>query len=499
MRNERKIGIAISYLNIVLQTAIGFIYVPLLLHYIGQAEYGLYQLIGSLIAYFGIMDFGLTAAVVRFYTRYKALGDREGMENILAIALAGYILVMVLCVGIGAVCYVNIDTLFATSLTATELAEARLLFILLLANIVISLSTMIFTAVINAHERFLVLRGLTTVQLVLQPILVVLVLRAEPTALAVATVQTALGAVLSIARIYYCYHSLRMRVRYHYFDWALLTDFRRLALSCFLVGVIDQIFFKTNQIILGIIASTSMVAVYSIASTIYMNYMSLSTAISGVYLPHVTEMVARRASAAELSALFTRIGRYQYYLLALVASGFIVFGREFIGVWAGESFADAYYMTLLIIIPFTVDLIQNIGLSIMQAQNTYNVRAWVYLVMGVLNLALAIPLGLAYGGIGCAAATGASMFLGNGVIMNIYYARVTGLDIAGFWRGIGRISVVVVMALACGLAINAAIGEGSAARLAAKVALYTAIYSALVYRLAMNDDERSRVLGLVRL
>ena len=65
--NERKVGILISYLNIVLHDVIGFAYVPLLLHFVGKSEYGLYQWIGSFIAYFSIMDFGFTAAVVRFY------------------------------------------------------------------------------------------------------------------------------------------------------------------------------------------------------------------------------------------------------------------------------------------------------------------------------------------------------------------------------------------------------------------------------------------------
>lgn len=46
--NQRKQGIFLSYLNIFLHAFIGFLYVPLLLHYIGKNEYGLYQLIGSL-------------------------------------------------------------------------------------------------------------------------------------------------------------------------------------------------------------------------------------------------------------------------------------------------------------------------------------------------------------------------------------------------------------------------------------------------------------------
>ena len=423
--DERKTGILISYVNIVLHAVIGFVYVPLLLHYIGKSEYGLYQLIGSFIAYFSIMDFGLTAAVVRFYAKYKAINDKIGMENILAIAVKGYGIIALILFIVGVICYINLDVIFATSMTIAELETAKTLFLLLLFNIVITLTTMMFRAVINANERFLFLKGTETLQMVLQPVFIILVLQQYPNAVAIAVVQTMLNIGLIIARCYYCFVKLKIRIKFHYFDKQLFNDIKNLALSVFIVVLIDQVFFKTNQIILGIFSGTATVAVYSISSLIYMNYMALSTAISGVYLPHITEIVVKNEPVKKLSDLFIQIGRCQYYLLALVASGFIIFGKDFINIWAGRDFEEAYWITLLIIIPFTIDLIQNIGLSIMQAQNKYDFRAKVYFVMGLFNLFLAIPLAKLYAGIGCAFATGLSMFLGNGLIMNWYYLNIS--------------------------------------------------------------------------
>lgn len=452
--NERKAGIAISYVNIFLQVIIGFLYVPLLLYYLGQSEYGLYQLIGSLIAYFSIMDFGLTSAVVRFYARYRALGDRVAMENLLAGALRMYGAVTAFVLAAGWLCYAGLDRIFAGSMSAGELAEAHSLFLLLLFNIAVTLLTMVFRAVINGHERFLFLKGTETVQLLCQPVLVVLLLQEYPSAFSVALAQTVLNVILSLWRMYYCFSRLHVTIRFHEWNKGLLRDFRRLALSVFAVGIIDQVFFKTNQVILGILSGTDAVAVYSVASLIYMNYMALSGAISGVYLPHVTGMIARREPMAAVSDLFIRIGRCQYAILALPATGFIIFGAEFIDLWAGPDFAGAYEMTLLIIIPFTIDLIQNIGLAIMQAQNRYDFRAKVYLGMGIFNLCLAVPLGKLYGGAGCAFATGLSMFIGNGLIMNWYYAKVTGLAIRRFWREIGRLSLPVLCCTIAGKAVH---------------------------------------------
>lgn len=497
--NQRKLGIFLSYLNITLQSLLGFLYIPILLHYIGKSEYGLYQLMGSLIAYFGIMDFGLSAAVIRFYAKYLALKDRVGMENILAIALRCYGAVMGVMLIAGGAVYTMLDAAFSGSMTAGEVAETKDIFLLLLLNIVITLSTMVFRSVINAHERFLFLKGMETVQLVLQPMLVVLLLMHHPSAFSVALVQTGLNLVLSFARVYYCFARLHVRIRYHYWSHELMVSFRRLALSVFAVTLIDQVFWKTNQIILGVISGTAAVAVYSIASLIYMNYMALSTAISGVYLPHVTGMVARKEPISNLSELFIQIGRWQYYLLALVATGFIIFGKQFIALWAGSGFEDSYIITLLIILPFTVDLIQNIGLAIMQAMNRYDFRARIYFLTGVLNLILAIPLGIKYGGIGCAVATGISMIVGNGFIMNWYYAKEIRLAIDSFWRQIGRISLVTGVCLVIGYVANIyLLPQRGIVPFVLKAAMYTILYMVMIYAFAMNQMEREKIQAVLR-
>lgn len=495
--NERKLGILISYINILFQTVINFIYVPILLYYIGKSEYGLYQLIGSFIAYFSIMDFGLTAAVVRFYTKYKALNDRINMENVLAISTRCYAVITLILFIIGYICYLIIDDIFYSSMTYSEIDSAKKIFILLLLNIVVTISTMIFRAIINAHEKFLFLKGIETIQLVLQPILVVAILQEYPYAFSVALVQTILNIFLSIARGFYCFKRLKIRIKYHYWDKKLFKEFKKLALSVFAVTLIDQVFFKTNQIILGIISGTSAVAVYAIASLIYMNYMALSLAISGVYLPHVTEMVAKKEAMKLISNLFINIGRWQYFLLAAISSGFFIFGKTFIVFWAGKGFEDAYWITLLIIIPFTIDLIQNIGLSILQAQNKYDFRAKIYFGMGIFNLCLAIPLAKMYGGIGCAFATGLSMFIGNGLIMNWYYLKITKLEIGRFWKNIGKITIGVIIITIIGYIFNGIIEDKNIVVFVMKLLVYTLLYIGIMYKFFMNIEEKSKIKNLV--
>jgi len=496
--NERKTGAFLSYINIGIQTILGFVYVPLLLHYMGQHEYGLYQLMGSLIAYFGVMDFGLSTVVVRFYSKYKALHDTVFNENFLGFIQRLYIYISIAVVIIGCALYFSLDFLFSHSLSVNELVSAKYIYIFLLFNIIITLLGMMYRSVITANEKFLFLKGLETLQLVIQPFVVIAVMQISPTALAMVIVMTVINCVLTVFRTYYCYHQLHLFINYHFFDWNLFRQIKPLAISTFIVTIVDQLFWKTNQVVLGVISGTAIVAVYSIASLFYMSYMALAGAISGVFLPKITHMVVQKIPIAQLSNLFIKIGRLQYLLLALILSGFIIFGKEFIRLWAGNNFLDAYWITLIIMVPFTVDLIQNIGLSIMQAQNTYGFRAKIYSMVGILNLVLAIPLAVKYGGIGCAAATGVSMFIGNGLIMNWYYSSVTKLDIKEFWRQIGYITCSMLICLVIGYTLNSILLQGRLYFLIVKIVIYTVVYSIIMWVTVMNSYEKGLVIQMLR-
>lgn len=494
--NERKIGIILSYINIIIQTIINFLYVPLLLHYMGQSEYGLYQLMGSIIAYFSIMDFGLTSATIRTYIKYKVENKYKQVKNFLAMTQRIYICICILAVIIGCFIYNFIDKIFSNSLTDYEIISAKYIFILLLLNIVITFLGMVYRSVIAANEKFLFMKGIETVQLILQPFTVVLVMQATPTAFAMVCVMTAINFILTVVRMYYCYNKINMKMEYFYWDKSAFNEMKTLALSVFIVTIVDQIFWKTNQIILGIISGTAVVAIYSIASLIYMNYMTLSTTISGVYLPKINKLVAEHVSDSVLSNEFLKVGRIQYYLLALVLSGFIIFGKEFIILWTNENFIDAYYITIVIILPFTVNLIQNIGNCIMQAKNVYNFRAYVYLGVGIFNLILAVPFAKYYGGIGCASVSGMALFLSNGLIMNWYFKKYLNIDIKMFWKQILKITISVILCSFIGVLLNYILGIGNTNILIIKLLLYTIIYLMIMWITVFNKDEKTLVLKL---
>ena len=57
-----KAGAALGYLNYALKMGVQLLYVPIMLRLMGQSEYGVYQLVASLISYLSLLNFGFGGA-----------------------------------------------------------------------------------------------------------------------------------------------------------------------------------------------------------------------------------------------------------------------------------------------------------------------------------------------------------------------------------------------------------------------------------------------------
>lgn len=95
-------------------------------------------------------------------------------------------------------------------------------------------------------------------------------------------------------------------------------------------------------------------------------------------------------------------------------------------------------MALLLIIPVTVPLIQNLGIEIQRAKNMHKARAVVYLAIAIANVLISIPLIKLMGPTGAALGTAISLIAGNAIFMNWYYHARIGMNMIYFWKEIAK-------------------------------------------------------------
>jgi len=496
--DQKKAGVLLSYGQTVLSTIISLVYTPVMLRLLGTSEYGTYTLVSGFISNLSLMSFGLGSAYVRYYSRAKVQEGEDGVAHINGMFMVIFLVISAMSLLVGGVLVANVQNIFGAKLTAHEIETARVLMALLVVNIAVSFPCSVFSSYITANERFLFQRVINMIRTVLNPIVMLPLLLMGLGSVALVVVTLVLSVVTDAFNIWYCRRKLRMRLTFGHFDFALLREMGGFSFFIFLNMIIDQINWTVDTTLLGIISGTAATAIYGVGAQINSYYKTLSTSISGVFVPQINRIVAEGQGDDKLTSLFTRVGRIQFLLLMLVLTGFVFVGEPFIDAWGGGEYAGAYPIALMLMVPVTLPLIQNLGIEIQRAKNMHQFRSKVYFFMALGNVLVSIPLGMRYGGLGCAMGTAISLIIGNGFVMNWYYQTHIGLDMKYFFRSIlSMVPAMVPPALLGLLAVRLHTFSGYSGVLTFAVP-YTAVYALCVYRWAMNDEEQGMVRGMLR-
>ena len=496
--NQLKVGVILNYIIIVLNGLVGIIYTPFLLRMLGQSEYGLYSLAASVIAYLSILDLGFGNAVIRYTAKYRAEGKVEEQHALFGMFTMIYSVLGFIVVLCGIYLTTQIDTMFASSMTATELARMRPIMMLMTFNLAVTFPLSIYGAIITAYEQFIFLRVVQIVRIILNMCIMICLLTLGYKALALVVVQTIFNVITLLLNYFYAKKKIHIKLTFKKIDFALFREIVIYSFWIFLNVIMDRVYWSTGQFVLGITYGTVAVAVFAVAIQLENIYMTFSTAISGVFLPKITTMVSTGKSNQEISNVFVSTGRIQYLILSLILSGFIIFGQSFINLWAGAGYEDAYIITLLFMSALIVPLIQNIGISILQARNQMKFRSLLYVAIATVCLIVQFPMAKLYGGIGCAITIASSLALGQGIIMNIYYHRVQKIDILRFWKEILRMSIVPILMTIAFYHVAATYVIDSILELILGIVVYLLLYLPLLYMFSMNNHEKDMLTNMVK-
>src|SRR5690606_8043838 len=139
-----------------------------------------------------------------------------------------------------------------------------------------------------------------------------------------------------------------------------------------------------------------------------------------VFLPRATKMTVLSATGDELTDLTIRIGRFSLIVLLLILGGFLIFGRQFIDLWVGPTYADAWLIALIVMFAYTMPLTQAFANSILEARGQFRFKAVTYISLIVLGTAAGAWFAQFYGAVGIVIGSTAGWILSQ-VIMNIYY------------------------------------------------------------------------------
>lgn len=488
---QRKAGAILSYVSIVVSTLVQLLYTPFLIRTLGQSEYGLYSIVSSIIGYLTVLDLGFGNAIIVYSTKYHEKGEFNKEEKLHGMFFVIYLMIGLIATILGLILFFLVPTIFGNSMNIVEISKMKIMMLILTFNLAITFPFTVYQSIITAREKFVFQKSMNIVSTLLKPLLMIPLLFMGYKSITMAVVITIVNLIIMLSNYVFCRKKLNVKIRYNGMDKILFKEIFAYSFWIFLNQIVDCVNWNVDQFVLGAICGTIVTSVYAVASQINHLFINLSTAMSGVLLPKMSKMVAKNVSDRELSDEFIKVGRIQYYIIFLIASGLVLFGKEFFISWAGQEYVDAYYISLILIIPLSIPLIQNLGISILQAKNMHKFRSILYVIIAIANIGISIPLSIMFGGIGAAIGTALSLIVGNIIIINIYYYRKVHLDIPRFWLNILNMTIPFLIPIVIILLIKHFIIIKGLTSVLVYGGIYTVIYGLVSYFIDMNKYEKS--------
>lgn len=482
----------LSYLNLGIGNLIPFFYTPIMLELLGQSEYGLYKIASSTTSYLSLMAFGIGSAVSRFIIKARTQEGKEAEERMFGLFNLLFQGIALLTLIVGGLITWKLDLVYGASLTAAELSRMRVLVGLMVINTAVSFSATSYNAVVSSHERFLFIHSINVISTIGTPVMNLVVLFLGYRSVGMAVVSLMLNVLVRLIYIAYVRKALDLKPRYQNLPRNALREIFAFSFWVFVSNIVSRIYTATDTVIIGAIPALATIgaAVYSVGTTFSSIMFNLAQVTPGLFAPKVNQMVFSGCSNRELSDLLIKVGRLQGYVVSLVCSGFIAFGKPFLDCYVGPDYREAYWVAVVIMIPNCIPLVQSVANSIIQAKNMHQFRAKIYLLIAILNIFGTLLLVQRYGIVGAAIPTGVAYILGNGFIMNWYYWKKVGLDIPRFWRNLLPIFGISVAMCILTLFASNWLDFSGWGKLFAGIICYTVVYLLIMWRWVMNPEER---------
>ncbi len=497
-RNQVKVGVLFSYVNIGTQIIVSLLYTPYLIRILGQKEFGLFSIAFAFIGIFSIMDLGLGNANVRYTARCLASGDKEAEHSLHGTFLVLYLFIGFLALLLGLSVSLNAGSIFGGNMSIAEISKLRTMLTIVVVSLSLAFPLSVFGFIIRGYEHFVFTKVMEFLKIVLIPLVAILILILGYRSIGVITIIAVTNVMLLIANVAYCYKVLKIELNLRSIDPAFVKEILAYSFFVFLGVLAFHFNNNTNQLILGITSGSVQVAIYALGFNLVINFYSLASAITGVFLPTISKIPPGENQIKVYNNYFTALGRLQFFVIALFYLGFLFFGKLFIALWAGKGYENSYYVCIIPLTTFSIFLIQTVGIAILQAQNKHRFSSLLFALMALFNILSSIYLSSHYGAIGAAVSIALTWLIGHGITMNIYYAREIKLNVLHFWMQILKILPSFIVPVIFAIVYKHFFRSISWWNLGLGAASFALIYIVSVIIFSFNDFERDTILNPIR-
>jgi O-antigen/teichoic acid export membrane protein len=363
---------------------------PFILGQLGDTMYGLWVLVGSVVAYGFLLDFGIAGAITKYTAEFRAKEAGDEARSLIATALWLYTGLGLLVILVS----LMIAPLFPAIFNVAEAERQTAVWLVLLAGIGVGITIpcTTTTAVLRGLQRFdlINLIGVTATLFSAGATVVVLLLGGGAIGLVIVGVVTTL--LTQIPGVWYIYRiAPELRFGWRGANRALFRTVASYSSSIFIMNLGGHLESKTDEIVIGGFLPISAVTPYNLARRLSTLPQTLAEQFLMLLLPMASEIHARN-DPAQLRFLYIVSTRITLAIFLPIGLTLIILAQPILTVWVGAIYAEYAYLLVILVIASLIDTSQWPAGFVLQGMARHHPLATMTIASGIVNLVLSVIL-----------------------------------------------------------------------------------------------------------
>ncbi len=423
-----------NILYFILTLPILFFITPLILKYAGKEAYGIWVLTGAVLIFIELFaNMQMSSAASILVPKYNPKKDEIDINEICNTVFIFYLSMAVVIFILYFFFRVTIINLFfkvdKNNIEITNFVLSASIYLFLLNFIIVG-----FAYLMNGFNIFYINNILHIIIGYIRAGLMVFVLFAGYGIKGIVLVQMVTIIFETILLAFFTKMVFPpLKIGLKYFSFEKLKTMLNIGVKLLFSRIAVQVNNNIDKLILGFFLNPVVIAYYQLGAGIA-KYIASVPEILGLssLLPAASELKTKN-QIEKIAILYNRVNKYIFFIALLLCSGFIIFGQEFINLWLGKGYDDAYTALTILSIAYTLGIAGFAAMNLLNGMEKINETMRVSIICAIVNVILSIFLTKYYGLKG--AAIGTLISMGAGAILfyilfyNIFKIHLNIIDV----------------------------------------------------------------------
>lgn len=411
-----------NILHFVLTFPVLFFITPLILKYVGKEAYGIWVLAGTILIFVELFaNMQMSSALSILVPKYDVKRDEKDINQICNTLIVFYFSITVFVFILYFFWRENVINLFFkvdknNFETANFVLTASIYFFLI--NFVITG----FAYLMSGFNIFYINNIAHIVIGYVRAGLMILVLFAGYGIKGIVLVQMTTTLFETIFLAFFTKVVFPpLKIGFKYFSLEKFKMMFSIGVRLLFSRIAVQVNSNIDKLILGYFLNPVIIAYYQLGAGIakYITSVPEMLGLSSL-LPAASELKSKNQNE-KIAVLYNRVNKYIFFIALLLCFGFIIFGREFINLWLGKGYDEAYTVLAILSVAYAFGVAGFAAMNLLNGMEKINETMFVSIICAVVNITLSIILTKYYGLKGAASGTLISMGLGSILFYFLFY------------------------------------------------------------------------------